>query len=289
VADVRSAPEPVPPPVAGPEAAGPEWAEWAELKGEVRLLAAQLHEIRRALESLRRGFAEQERRIGGGLDGAHAAVAALRKRLTGTEAVVRSLEETVPPLGERVTRMDEAVDLIRARLAADRAGLSRRDLQVHRRLAARLRVLLGERFAELTGARVRAERHPDPLRREAEIVRTMCEVFVRGGPGMRRELTALVTLEGEVTLTRHQEGLLDRAVREARSLRAAVAETGHEVEFDFTVPPGTPADPERHELWPSCRPGEVIDFVVTPAYRAGDRLLSLPGVLTLRGRQPSEA
>ncbi|WP_169981423.1 hypothetical protein [Microbispora sp. H10836] len=213
-------------------------------------------------------------------DGLHTRVEAQESDLSG----VRDTLAALVPLQETVHRLAETVDLVRERRVRERDDLTRDDFLVHFGFGARMKALLTQRLPELTETRVDDEKPTDVLRREAELVREMSRALTEPGDRMESWLTAVATDHGRLRLPPRQEQLLARVCAEADDVRRGLAGTGHRVRFDFDLPFGTVADPEEHEIWTACAPGEEVDFVVTPAYYAQGRKILPPSVFTRRER-----
>ncbi|WP_214108263.1 hypothetical protein [Acrocarpospora catenulata] len=219
-------------------------------------------------------------------------VGTLERRIADQTDQMTELRDRIAVLEERLGEMMSVIDLLRAQVLESRKDLTKQDFLVQYKLADRIKALFGERFPELTEARqaYEADAHrkagttpPPPLRREAELVREMCAIFAAGGRNLVDDLVDLITAGGQVRLNASRSALVTRVVKEAQILRDAIEQTGHPYLFVFDVPHGTPANSAEHELWAHCHEGQLVDFVVTPAYVVADKRLAMPHVFTIGG------
>lgn len=241
----------------------------------------------------------------------------VERRMRGIETRLRDTLAGFGPLGERVTELTarheqadervlaleggaaetrrlldelgEVLDLVRGAQVEERTDLTREDFLVHYELAGRLKALYTQRLPDLIQPRLAAERPRDAVRRQAELIRRLCLALFGpaedggvGDPDLD-ELTRVTTDTGRVGLDQQHQRLLERVGAEASNLSRAMNESGYASRFDFSVAPGTVADPREHALWLSCEAGRPVAFVVCPAYRAADRRLLEPLVFTESG------
>ncbi|MEU0036903.1 hypothetical protein [Streptomyces sp. NPDC006333] len=274
------------------------------LEARVRKLEADAHAERAALRSRARSemgeWAERVERRMRGFD------SRLRDTLAGfgplgdrlTKLTMRheevderalALESTVADTRRLLDELGEVLDLVRVAQVEERTDLTREDFLVHYELAGRLKALYTQRMPDLIQPRLAAERPRDVVRRQAELIRGLCLALFGpdGHDGVADpdldELTRITTDNGRVGLDQQHQRLLERVGAEAANLSRAMNESGYASRFDFTVGPGTVADPREHALWLSCEAGSPVAFVVCPGYRAADRRLLEPFVFTESG------
>ncbi|MFD8417801.1 hypothetical protein [Streptomyces sp. NPDC059466] len=199
------------------------------------------------------------------------------------------LENTVADTRRLLAELSEVLDLVRVAQVEERTDLTREDFLVHYELANRLKALYTQRMPDLIQPRLAAERPRDVVRRQAELIRRLCLALFGpeehdgvGDPDLD-ELTRIVTDTGRVGLDQQHQRLLERVGAEAANLSRAMNGSGYASRFDFSVEPGTVADPREHALWLSCEAGRPVTFVVCPGYRAADRRLLEPFVFTESG------
>lgn len=205
--------------------------------------------------------------------------AALREEMldVARREAAAAAEHAVGPVRDSLNTLDDSWRNLRAERVRADADLLREQDHAHHPLASELTNLGTQKARALvTSARPHdATGEYDPITSVAVAVREIMQACLTGPmvdtDGVRNALVGNV-----IDLEPGDLGRLRRFVDAATRLRARIAATGREVEFDFTPP----AAGEEYHIWhPSTEDG-VPSFVVVPAYRVGGHTFGLPVVFT---------
>lgn len=224
-----------------------------------------LREVEDVLENLKRLFTGL---IGGQHDTA--------ERLYRLEAEVKTLRESQEGTHGRLGRLAGTLDTVRAQLA----DLGNDEFNRHSELGDEWQRLLERKTRKLVeDAVIRhnpqlSQHYPRRIRAEAQLIRFCAErLIVQEGTGLR-------ALEERLAPQDEPERReLAKLISEAADLHHSARTLKVRPEFDFQVP--AVVAPETVRLFSAeCRYGRPVELVVIPAYRLGDKKLSLPMVLT---------